>query len=78
MPDVKSENLTIKQIILKGSLIAILLVIPSLIAFFLSWLVLDDLLQAVIIGGIIHFIAMGFSLKISKKFLTKKDFHNYT
>lgn len=78
MPDKKSENLSLKQIILKGSFIAILLVIPSLSAFFLSWVFLDNLFQAVIIGGIIHFVAMGFSLKISKKFLTKKRFHNYT
>jgi len=52
--------------------VAIIVVIPSLIAFFLSWLVLDDIFQAAIVGGTIHFIAMGFSLKISKKFFTKK------
>ncbi len=68
----KADKLTIKQIILKGTIIAIFLIIPSLSVFFLSWRLLDDLLQAAIIGGIVHFIAMGFSLKISKKFFTKK------
>ncbi len=68
----KSDKMTIKEIILKGSFIAILVVIPSLLAFFASWIILDDLLTAAIIGGVIHFIAMGFSLKISKKFLSKK------
>ena len=67
----KPDKLTLKEIILKGSFIAILVVIPSLSVFFASWFVLDDLLQAAIIGGVVHFIAMGFSLKISKKFLTK-------
>lgn len=67
-----SDKLTIKEIILKGSVIAILVVLPSLSAFFISWIVLDDLLSAAIIGGVVHFISMGFSLKISKKFLSKK------
>jgi hypothetical protein len=72
--ETKADKLTIKEIILKGSIISIFVFIPSLSAFVLSWIILDDLLQAVIIGGIIHFIAMGFSMKISKKFLVKKQF----
>ena len=67
----KEDILTIKEIFLKGTVIAIILIIPSLSTFFLSWVILDNFLQAVIIGGFIHFIAMGFSLKISKKFFTK-------
>lgn len=70
----KPDKLTSKEIILKGTAIAIFVIIPSLSAFFLSWKILDDLLQAAIIGGIVHFIAMGFSLKISKKFFAKKRF----
>ena len=66
-----SNKLTIKEIIIKGSIIAILVATPSLASFFLSWKILDNLLQAAIIGGIVHFIAMGFSLKISKKFFAK-------
>jgi hypothetical protein len=38
----------------------------------LSWFILEDFMVAVILGGIIHFIAMGFGLKISKKILIKK------
>jgi hypothetical protein len=68
------DKLTSKEIILKGTAIAIFVIIPSLSAFFLSWKILDELLQAAIIGGIVHFIAMGFSLKISKKFFAKKRF----
>ncbi len=70
----KADKLTQKEIILKGTAIAIFVIIPSLSIFFLSWILLDDLLQAAIIGGIVHFIAMGFSLKISKKFFAKKRF----
>jgi hypothetical protein len=68
------DKLTSKEIILKGTAIALFVIIPSLSAFFLSWKILDELLQAAIIGGIVHFIAMGFSLKISKKFFAKKRF----
>ena len=70
----KADKLTNKEIILKGTLIAIFVIVPSLSVFFLSWKILNDLLQAAIIGGVVHFIAMGFSLKISKKFLVKKGF----
>jgi len=71
LSDENKNKLTIKEIILKGTLIAILVIIPSLSAFFLSWIILNDLFKSAIIGGIVHFIAMGFSLKISKKFFTK-------
>ena len=67
----KPDILTKKEIFLKGSFLAIIVVIPSLVAFLVSWKILENLFQAIIIGGIIHFIAMGFSLKISKKFFVK-------
>ena len=51
---------------------AVILTVPSLIAFLITWTVLDNLINAAIVGGIVHFIAMGFSLKISKKILVKK------
>ena len=68
----QADKLTRKEIILKGTIIAFFVIIPSLSTFFLFWWILDDLIQAIIIGGIVHFIAMGFSLKISRKFFTKK------
>jgi hypothetical protein len=67
----KTDKLTKAQIILKGTIIALFVIIPSLSAFYLAWIILDDLLPAIIIGGIVHFTAMGFSLKISKKFFIK-------
>ncbi len=71
--DHKTGNLTLKDIILKGSVIAVIVTIPSIVSFLISWMILDDLIQAAIIGAIIHFIAMGFSLKISKKLLVKRN-----
>ena len=71
--DHKTGNLTLKDIILKGSVIAVIVTVPSIVSFLISWMILDDLTQAAIIGAIIHFIAMGFSLKISKKLLIKRN-----
>jgi hypothetical protein len=71
--DNTTGKLTMKDIILKGSIIAAIVTIPSIVSFVISWTILDNLIQAAIIGAIVHFIAMGFSLKISKKLLVKRD-----
>lgn len=71
--DNKSGKLTMGDIVLKGSIIAGIVTIPSIMSFLIAWVILDDLIQAAIIGAVIHFVAMGFSLKISKKLLVKRD-----
>ena len=71
--DNKTGKLTMRDIILKGSIIAVIVTIPSIVSFMVIWMILDNLIQAAIIGAVIHFIAMGFSLKISKKLLVKRD-----
>jgi len=60
------------QITLRGTIIAAIITIPSIVAFVLTWIILDNLIYAAILGAVIHFIAMGFALKISKKILVKK------
>jgi len=70
--DKKSIKLTKREILLKGTIISIITTVPSLVAFVIIWLVFDDLIYAIILGALIHFIAMIFSLKISKKLLIKK------
>lgn len=72
MTDNDKSKLTIHEIMLKGTIIAIIITVPSVTTFIISWVVLNDLTPAVILGAIVHFIAMGFSLKISKKILIKK------
>ena len=73
LKDTKDSTISTKDIIAKGTVIAIMVTIPSLTAFGISWYFLNDLFQAAIIGGVVHFIAMGFSFKISKKFFVKKS-----
>ena len=66
------KKLSTKDIVAKGSIIGVIVTAPSLAAFGISWLILDDLIKSAIIGGVVHFIALGFSFKISKKFFTTK------
>ena len=72
LSDTTKSKLRITEIVLKGTIIAAIITIPSIVAFLLSWFILDDFMIAVILGGIVHFVAMGFGLKISKKILIKK------
>ena len=60
-----------RDIMLRGTVIAVLISVPSLVAFVLVWIILGDMILGAILGAIIHFIAMGFSLKISKRLLVR-------
>jgi uncharacterized protein YqhQ len=68
----KSSNLTIQEIVLKGTIIAIIITVPSIVAFLLTWVVLDDFASGAFSGVVVHLIALIFSWKISKKLLVKK------
>ena len=72
LSDPSKSKLKISEIMLKGTIMATILTVPSITAFLITWLILDNLINAAIVGGVVHFIAMGFSLKISKKILVKK------
>ncbi|MCG3779670.1 MAG: hypothetical protein JW390_20254 [Nitrosopumilus sp.] len=72
LSDLTKSKLKFSEIAFKGTIIAAILTVPSIIAFLITWVILDNLIIAAILGGIVHFIAMGFSLKISKKILIKK------
>lgn len=64
-------GITKKTILTRGTIIAVIITAPSLAAFFIGWLVLDDLIQAAIIGAGVHFVAMAFAFKIIKKYFVK-------
>jgi hypothetical protein len=64
LSDDKQTKLSIREIALKGAIIAIIITVPSIIAFVLTWIILDNLIYGAIVGAIVHFVAMGFSLKI--------------
>ena len=62
-----------KEIFLKGSLMGLIITIPSLAAFFISWSVTGNKYVALVVGLVVHFIGMGFSLKIAKKLFKVKQ-----
>ena len=72
MVEKSPKKLSSRDIAVKGSIIGVMVTVPSLAAFGISWLILDDLIKSAIIGGVVHFIGLGFSFKISKKFFTTK------
>lgn len=63
------EKLSLRDILVRGSVLAAVITVPSLIVFLGLWMVTGDLLMPAIAGAVVHFVAMGFSLKFSKKFL---------
>ena len=60
-------------IFFKGSIIGAMITVPSLLAFFIAWTITGDKIVSLILGIMIHFIGMGFSLKISKKLFKVKS-----
>lgn len=63
----KNKTRPTSEMFLKGSIIGAIITIPSLIAFFVAWSITGEKITSLIIGIMVHFIGMGFSLKISKK-----------
>ena len=62
-------RLTTREIVKKGSIIGAIVTVPSLAVFFAVWVALDDMMIGAVVGVITHFVAMGFSLKVSKRLL---------
>jgi len=60
LSDPSKSKLKISEIMLKGTIMATILTVPSIIAFLITWVILDNLINAAIVGGVVHFIAMGF------------------
>ena len=61
-----------KDIVAKGSIIAIIISVPTLIVFFGVWTVSDDLIYGAVAGLITNFVTLGISFKIVSKKFTKK------
>ena len=72
MTEPSPKKLTMANLVAKGSLIAIIISVPTLIVFFVIWTIFDDLIFGAVGGLITNFIALGISFKIvSKKFIKK-------
>ena len=59
LSDTTKSKLSTTEIVLKGTIVAVIITTPSIVVFLLSWFILDDFMTAIILGGIVHFITMG-------------------
>ena len=67
------KKVTSKDLIAKGSLVAIIITVPTLILFYAVWTITSDLIFGAVAGLITNFITLGISFKIvSKKFVKKR------
>ena len=69
----KTKKLSNTEIVSKSSLVAAIVTIPTLASFFGVWQVSDNLLYGAVAGLTVNFIALGFSFKLVRKFLVKKQ-----
>ena len=72
MTENSTKKVTKIDLITKGSLVAAIITIPTLITFFGVWTVTNDLLYGAIGGLVANFIALGTAFKIVPKFTQKK------
>ena len=73
MTENSPKKITTKDLIAKGSLVAIIITVPTLIVFFGVWTITTDLIFGAIAGLITNFITLGISFKIVSKKFTKKS-----
>jgi hypothetical protein len=67
-----AKKLTMTDIAAKGSLIALIISVPTLVVFFAIWTISNDLIYGAVGGLITNFITLGISFKIVSKKFTKK------
>ena len=72
MAEPNATKLTMTHIVAKGSLIAILISVPTLIVFFAIWTISNDLIYGAVGGLITNFVTLGLSFKLVSKKFTKK------
>tara|TARA_Y100000590_G_scaffold34596_1_gene37737 strand:- start:8979 stop:9218 length:240 start_codon:yes stop_codon:yes gene_type:complete len=73
MTENSAKKLTMTDLLIKGSSIAALISIPTLVVFFLIWTISDDLLFGAIAGLVTNLVALAGAFKIvNKKFIKKQ------
>ncbi len=51
----------------KGTIVALVMGIPAVASFIVTWRITSNTLTAVIVSIVVYFIAMGFAFKIAKR-----------
>jgi len=61
------KKISKKNIYTAGTILALIISIPAIVAFLVIWKVGGNMFTALIVSVVVYFISMGFSVKISKK-----------
>jgi len=65
--DSGSKKISKKNIYTAGTILALIISIPAIVAFLVAWKVGGNMFTALIVSIFVYFISLGFSVKISKK-----------
>lgn len=69
----RPDRPALRGMITRATAVAAVIAAPSVGVFLAAWQILDDLFVAAIAGAVAHFVAMGFAIRISKKFMPRAD-----
>lgn len=65
--DSDPKKVSKKNIYAAGTILALIISIPGIVAFIVVWKLSESMFTALIVSIIVYFISLGFSVKISKK-----------
>ena len=68
----EKSGITKKAVLTRGTIVAVMVTMPSLAAFFAAWDITGDAIYAAIAGAVVHFAAMGFSFAVMKRYFAVK------
>lgn len=66
-------KLSSKDLLVRGSALGAVLTVPTVAVFLGLWAATGDLIIPAIAGVAVHFVALGFSAKIARRLLVKRD-----
>ncbi len=55
------------EVYAKGSLVALVIGLPAVSSFLITWKITNDLLISIAVSIVIYFISMGFAFKVAKR-----------
>ena len=73
MAEYAMAGLTSRDVAVKGSLIGVIIAVPTVAVFLALWGLTGDLLMPAVAGAAVHFVALVFAFRMAKKFLVRRD-----
>ena len=73
MPETVMAGLTSRDVAVKGSIIGVIIAVPTVVVFMVLWALTGDLLIPAVAGAAVHFVALVFAFRLAKKFLVRRD-----